>query len=144
MCGPFAVHFASDENAITPGCGRVSDNSRQRHGKCRSLFKARESERSNHSRLQITLGIGHGHFNCENTIFLVSTRGNTCHLALVLFRVVLQVNIEFLAQAELLNGVLWNTETNFYRADISDSERHHSWRHQISEFDIASQDVAGK
>src|ERR1700757_2550353 len=120
MCGPFAVYFVGDENAIAPRYRRVSDNSCQRHGKCRSLFKARESERSNHSRLQITLGIGHGHFDRENTIFLVSTRGNTCHLALVLFRVVLQVNVEFLAQAELLNGVLWNSETNFYRGGVSD------------------------
>src|ERR1700747_1175262 len=144
MCGPFAVHFAGDENAIAPRRGWVSDNSCQRHGRYRSLLNARESERSNHSRLEITLGIGHGHFDCENAIFLVSARGNTCHFAFVLFRVVLQVNVEFLAQAELLNGVLWNTETNFYRAGVSDSERDHSGRRQISEFDIASQDETGK
>src|SRR4029077_821060 len=142
MCGPFAVRFAGDENAIAPRCGRVSANSCQRHGRCRSLFNARESERSDHSRLQITLGIGHGHFDCENTIFLVSTRGNTCHLALVLFRVVLQVNVEFLAEAELLKGVLWNTETNFYSAGVSDRERDSSGRRQISEFNIASQNEA--
>src|SRR5580693_1934791 len=114
MCGPFAVRFAGDENAIVPRCGRVSDNSCQRHGRCRSLFNARESERSNHSRLQITLGIGYGHFDSEDPIFLVSTRGNTRYSPFVLFRIVLQVNVEFLAQAEMLNGVLWNTETNFH------------------------------
>src|SRR6202162_2370448 len=27
MCGPFAVYFAGDEDAIAPRCGRVSDNS---------------------------------------------------------------------------------------------------------------------
>src|ERR1700730_4750332 len=122
MCSPFAVRFAGDENAIAPRCGRVSDHSCQRHGRYWSLFNARESERSNHSRLQITLGIGHGHFDCENTIFLVSARSNTCHLAFVLFRVVLQVNVEFLAKAELLNGVLWNTESKFDRAGVSARE----------------------
>src|ERR1700746_1565833 len=144
MGGPFVAPFAGDENAIAPRGRRVSDNSCQRHGRYWSLFNARESERSNHSRLQITLGIGHGHFDCENTIFLVSSRGNTGHLALVLFRVVLQVNVEFLAQAELLNGVLWNTETHFDRAGVSDRERDSSGRRQISEFEIASQDEAGK
>src|SRR4029077_9133511 len=72
------------------------------------------------------------------------TRRDTCHLALVLFRVFLQVNVEFLAQAELLNCVLGNTETHFDRAGVSDSERGSSGRRQISEFDIASQDEAGK
>src|ERR1700722_10947655 len=115
MYAPFAVHFVGDENAIAPRSGRVSDNSCQRHGRYWSLFHTGESERSDHSRLQITLGIGHGHFDCEDTVFLVSARGNTCHLALVLFRVVLQMNVEFLAQTELLHGVLWNTETHFDR-----------------------------
>src|SRR6478672_7622653 len=144
MCSPFASLFRGHEHGVATRGGGVSDNSAKGNGGDGSVLNTAQIEGSDHSGLQIAFWIGYRHFNRENTIFFVGAGGNARDSSFVLFRIILQVDCEFLAQAQLPYGVLWNTEANLHGAGVSNGERYRSGRRQVAEFNVAGKDVSGK